>query len=63
MEENSKPEEISNNIFEERDGHSIPEILKEMSNEKLIKSFYFIENTPEDTQKRVASGYFKIRQK
>nr|WP_320026752.1 GH3 auxin-responsive promoter family protein [uncultured Acetobacterium sp.] len=59
MEENRKQEEISYYILGEHDGSSIPEILKEMPNEKLIKSFYLIENTPEDTQKRVLQDILK----
>lgn len=59
MEENRKQEEISYYILGEHDGSSIPETLKEMPNEKLIKSFYLIENTPEDTQKRVLQDILK----
>ncbi|MBI4858298.1 MAG: GH3 auxin-responsive promoter family protein [Acetobacterium woodii] len=59
MEENRKQEEISYYTLGEHDGSSIPETLKEMPNEKLIKSFYLIENTPEDTQKRVLQDILK----
>ncbi len=54
-----KPEEIFNTIFAVSEDKSIPEILKEMSNEKLIKSFYLMGNTPEGTQLRVLQDILK----
>jgi hypothetical protein len=53
------PEEISSDIFEASEGKSIPELLKEMPNEKLVKSFYLIENSPEVTQLRVLQDILK----
>lgn len=56
------PEEISSDIFAGRQGKSIPEFLKDMPNEKLIKSFYIMENTPEVTQLRVLQDILKSAQ-
>jgi hypothetical protein len=53
------PEEISSDFFLGSEGKSIPELLKEMPNEKLIKSFYLIENSPEVTQLRVLQDILK----
>lgn len=53
------PEEISRDLFEASEGKSIPELLKEMPNEKLVKSFYLIENSPEVTQLRVLQDILK----
>lgn len=56
------PEEISSDIFETSEGKSIPELLKDMSNEKLINSFYIMENSPEVTQVRVLQDILKSAQ-
>lgn len=40
MAEERKPDEILNAILAGSEDKSIPELLKEMPNEKLIKSFY-----------------------
>lgn len=55
--------EISNDIFDGSTGQSIPEKLKQMSNEELIKSFYFMENNPECTQKSVLQDILKFAEK
>ncbi len=49
MIKDSIPKETSNDIFEGCAGQSIPEKLKQMSNEKLIKNLYFMKNNPECT--------------
>lgn len=53
------PEEISSDIFGTSEGKSIPELLKNMSNEKLIDNFYIMENSPEVTQVRVLQDILK----
>ncbi|WP_373485782.1 GH3 auxin-responsive promoter family protein [Acetobacterium malicum] len=62
MEKDRIPEELSSAIFAGNDGKSIPELLKDMPNEKLIKSFYITENTPEVTQLRVLQDILKSAQ-
>lgn len=55
-------EEISKDILVASEGRSIPELLEKMPNEKLIKSFYLMENTPEVTQLRVLQDILKSAQ-
>ncbi|WP_414151333.1 GH3 auxin-responsive promoter family protein [Acetobacterium carbinolicum] len=59
---NSMAEEQFRAIFGGNDDKSIPERLKEMPNEKLIKSFYFIQSIPEATQIRVLQDILKSAQ-
>ncbi len=59
MTKDRMPEEISNDIFGGSEGRSIHEWLKEMPNEKLIKHFFLMENTPEATQQRVLQDILK----
>ena len=62
MAQDRSPEEIAKDIFEASECKSIPELLKEMSNEELVKSFYLIENCPEVTQLRVLQDILKSAQ-
>lgn len=54
--------EIFSQIFSGNEGKSLPEILKEMPNEKLIKCFYLTEKYPEDTQKIVLQDILRAAQ-
>lgn len=56
------PEEIFNTILAGSEEKSIPERLKEMPNEKLIKSFYLMQSIPEVTQVRVLQDILKSAQ-
>ena len=62
MKEDRIPEEISSDIFAVSMSKSIPELLKDMSNEKLINSYYIMENSPEVTQVRVLQDILKSAQ-
>ena len=62
MAKDRTPEEISSDIFGTSEGKSIPELLKNMSNEKLIDNFYIMENSPEVTQVRVLQDILKSAQ-
>lgn len=62
MAEERKPDEILNAILAGSEDKSIPELLKEMPNEKLIKSFYYMESIPEVTQMRVLQDILKSAQ-
>lgn len=62
MEKDKMDGELYKQLFSGNDGKSIPAVFKEMPNEKLIKSFYFTENSPEDTQKNVLQDILKSAQ-
>ncbi|KNZ41413.1 GH3 auxin-responsive promoter family protein [Acetobacterium bakii] len=56
---NLNQNEASNVLFSECGEKSIPEFLKELSNQALIQSFYKMKNNPEETQWAVLQDILK----
>ena len=53
VEMNDAENKVIAEMFPQHSGKSIPEILAEMSNQEIIKSFFLLKNDPEAIQKRV----------
>ncbi|MBC3797859.1 GH3 auxin-responsive promoter family protein [Acetobacterium tundrae] len=63
MNKNFKQTEILAGIFSDNAQKSIPGILKEMPNEKLIQSFFAMKKNPEEIQNAVLQDILKHAQK
>ena len=57
--ENFNQNDFSSELFSGCDEKSIPELLKELSNQNLIQSFYKMKNNPGETQRAVLQDILK----